>query len=173
MEAMIVGDTHGNIAAIKAIIEITVEHEYSLMIHLGDFGWWPTTGPNPFVITADEHAKHHNIVLWAIDGNHDFPGLDINDRRGYQSWRYTPENLQEPGLHWIPRNTLLEIDERYVAFIGGAVSIDRLAQERRDTWWHEEMLTDEDVDNARALGEVDILFSHDRLDIPPHFDRID
>lgn len=164
-----VGDIHGKIHVADGILRIAAEDGYQYVIQVGDFGWWPTSGGNPYIAFCNKLAKELGIVLWVIDGNHDYPGKHQQDQRGYLHWRITEDNAQLPGLHWIPRNTTMMINDKRVAFIGGAVSVDRSHSEKNPYWFAEELLTDIDVAEAQALGEVDILISHDRWGIPPHF----
>lgn len=170
MKSLMVGDTHGNLKYMHAMIDIAHTNGMDNIIHVGDFGWWPG-GWKEFIWYCDRWARQHELPLWVIDGNHDFPGANDTDKNGYRSWQFTALNLYEPGLKWIPRCTLLNIDDLNVAFIGGAVSVDQWEQNQRGTWFPEEALTDEDVEAAEKLGKVDILISHDRRGIPPMFHK--
>jgi hypothetical protein len=178
MEALIVGDSHGNISFMKAILEIAYEHGYPGVFHVGDFGWWPTQKDNAFVNYVDKKSKSLGLFVWALDGNHDFPGANPIDLRGYLPWKIKNTDLtcnkddefwyNHTGLKWIPRGSHTIIDNKRVGFIGGAVSIDRNIQNKRGTYFVDEMLTAEDVEYIKQMGEIDILISHDRLGIPPH-----
>jgi hypothetical protein len=50
--------------------------------------------------------------------------------------------------------------------MGGGVSIDAHFRTEGLSWWPEELITDEDVDDAVAAGEVNVLLSHDAPNNP-------
>ena len=71
-----------------------------------------------------------------------------------------------PNLVFVPRGTVLELDGRRIAFLGGGSSIIDRAVRRRDVdWWPEEQVTLADVARFDGAGKVDILVSH----TPPAF----
>ena len=71
-----------------------------------------------------------------------------------------------PNLVFVPRGTVLELDRRRIAFLGGGSSIIDRAVRRRDVdWWPEEQVTLADVARFDGAGKVDILVSH----TPPAF----
>jgi UDP-2,3-diacylglucosamine pyrophosphatase LpxH len=71
-----------------------------------------------------------------------------------------------PNLIFVPRGTVLELDGRRIAFLGGGDSIIDRAVRRRDVdWWPEERVTMEDVARFENAGPVDLLVCH----TPPAF----
>jgi len=71
-----------------------------------------------------------------------------------------------PNLVFVPRGTVLELDGRRIAFLGGGSSIiDRAVRRRGVDWWPEEQVTLADVARFDGAGKVDFLVSH----TPPAF----
>lgn len=73
-----------------------------------------------------------------------------------------------PGMFYMPRGTVFELDGITFGVMGGAVSIDkeyRLMVEKntgQKCWWEEEQVTLEDINKARDYnGTVDVMLSHD------------
>ena len=71
-----------------------------------------------------------------------------------------------PNLIFVPRGTVLELDGRRIAFLGGGDSVIDRAYRRPDVdWWPEERVTMADVARLERAGRVDLLVCH----TPPAF----
>jgi predicted phosphodiesterase len=71
-----------------------------------------------------------------------------------------------PNLVFVPRGTVLELDGRRIAFLGGGSSvIDRDVRRDGVDWWPEEQVTMADVARLEKVRAVDFLVSH----TPPPF----
>lgn len=71
-----------------------------------------------------------------------------------------------PNLIYVPRGTVLELDGRRIAFLGGGDSvIDRAYRHDDVDWWPEERITAADIARLERAGRVDLLVSH----TPPAF----
>jgi predicted phosphodiesterase len=71
-----------------------------------------------------------------------------------------------PNLIYVPRGTVLKLDGRRIAFLGGGDSIIDRAHRRDDVdWWPEERITAADIARLERAGQVDLLVSH----TPPAF----
>jgi hypothetical protein len=71
-----------------------------------------------------------------------------------------------PNLVYVPRGTVLELDRRRIAFLGGGSSIVDRAWRRPDVdWWPEEQVSMADVARFEGVGSVDYLVCH----TPPAF----
>ncbi len=71
-----------------------------------------------------------------------------------------------PNLIYVPRGTVLELDGRRIAFLGGGDSVIDRAYRRDDVdWWPEERITAADIARLERAGRVDLLVSH----TPPAF----
>ena len=95
--------------------------------------------------------------VYYVTGNHDHE----------PSYRGIVEPTEmAPNLVYVPRGTVLELDGRRIAFLGGGDSIiDRAVRRNGVDWWPEEQVTLADVARFADAGPVDILVSH----TPPAF----
>jgi len=142
------GDTHGNDAFIQWTIKqkkITNEH----IIHVGDYGVGFTRTSNEIkkLEFFNEFLKERDITLHVIRGNHDDPKFFKGD--------YLLSNLK---LH--PDYTVLEIENKKILGIGGAISIDRVPRrlETNSHWEDELFVLNEDF--LKEVRGIDILVTH-------------
>jgi predicted phosphodiesterase len=172
MRALFVGDSHGNRSFMSQAVRLAERFEAPVIIQLGDFGWWPTG--HGYVAHVRRLAKRSGVKVLAIDGNHDFAGDGRRDDAGYLGYsvslddrhRFDLDDLTVD-LHHLPRGARTRIGGVEFGFCGGAVSIDRDARAHGRDWWPYEMLTDDDVARCIAGGPLDVLISHDAIDLPP------
>jgi predicted phosphodiesterase len=96
-------------------------------------------------------------VVYYVTGNHDHE----------PSYRGIVEPTEmAPNLVFVPRGTVLELDGRRIAFLGGGDSvIDRAVRRHGVDWWPEERVTKADVARFERAGRVDLLVCH----TPPSF----
>jgi hypothetical protein len=96
-------------------------------------------------------------TVYYVTGNHDHE----------PSYRgITRPTEMAPNLVYVPRGTILELDGRRIAFLGGGDSvIDRPLRCQDVDWWPEEQVTMKDVARFKDAGRVDFLVSH----TPPAF----
>lgn len=156
MIVMFVGDSHGNTIYMRRVLDIAKETGVTLVIHVGDFGFWPGS---VWTGKINKMFKRARVALWVIDGNHDWP-------EGFAMYVKPIDNIK-PGLTTIPRGSVKTIGRTKIGFMGGAVSIDQSARTHGRSWWPSEMLTPEDVNTAIANGPVDIWVTHDAVEHPP------
>ena len=95
--------------------------------------------------------------VYYVTGNHDHE----------PSYRgITRPTEMASNLVFVPRGTVLELDGRRIAFLGGGSSvIDRAVRRYGVDWWPEEEVTLADVARFEDVGRVDFLVSH----TPPAF----
>jgi len=150
------GDTHGNNSYIKYIIKqkkITNQH----IIHVGDFGVG-FIGYNQEIQNLghfNKWLKLKDITLHVFRGNHDDPKFFTGD--------HIYGNLK---LH--VDYTVLEIEDKKILGIGGAVSIDRSTRwKEQNSWWPDEVFV-LDEDKLNEVSGIDILVTHTTpSEIPP------
>lgn len=155
---LFLGDIHGNFNYIaheikrKKITNCTI-------IQVGDFGIGFTTPKNDLKILEafNLFLKEHNIVMYAIRGNHDNPKFFQGD--------YIFDNLK-----LITDYTVLEIEDHKILCVGGAVSVDRVPRlnemqkaaryvSKKEQFWFDEKFVFEE-DKVKDLKEVDIVVTH-------------
>jgi predicted phosphodiesterase len=146
-----IGDVHrafdrlaGAVAEFPANVDLAIQVG-DLGLHSDDLG---PTGPG-----LPAFARK----IYYITGNHDH----VPTYRGIVK----PTEMA-PNLVYVPRGTVLELDARRIAFLGGGSSVIDLARRRPDVdWWLEEQVTMADVARFEDVGRVDFLVCH----TPPAF----
>ncbi len=147
----IVGDIHGFIELLHKMVKETVPYDnIPCVIQVGDFG------VNP-VELARWKSKSYSFAkpTYFVDGNHE-----------YFSHLLAFNEVTElvPNLFYVPRGSVLKLDGRVVAFLGGAASIDKAWQ--GSSWDWRENITEADVlklwDNLNKMGnpKVDLFVTH-------------
>lgn len=143
-----VGDTHGSLT--NFLFECKKFNIKDIdVIHLGDFGVGFTLNGKTNVDSfdyANEELKNSNIRMYVVRGNHDNP-------------RYWSGNQIFSNIHFIPDYSVLNIENKNILFLGGAISLDRSIRTSNVSWWaNENFILDE-----RKLNEyefIDIVASH-------------
>jgi UDP-2,3-diacylglucosamine pyrophosphatase LpxH len=150
----VVGDIHSFVEQLYAVVEETVPYDnIPAVIQVGDFGLSPEQQKQMFK-TGKVFAK----PTYFIDGNHEY--FD-----SLMSKTEVTEML--PNLFYCPRGTVLMLDGRIVAFMGGAASIDYKYQ--GSNWDCRENISESDVarlyENLEKMGnpQVDLFVCH----VPP------
>jgi predicted phosphodiesterase len=151
------GDIHGNVGALAAVEnELKRVPAIKAIIQVGDYGWYP------FLRKKFEEFKPDIPIYW-IDGNHeDF--TDLYDK--------TEVTEMAPNQFYVPRGTVLELDGKKVAFLGGAGSVDYRVNRH---WDIREVISDEQFARLDAVESVDVLVTHTppTCIIQKHFDPMD
>ena len=146
-----IGDVHrafdrfaGAVAELKPDVEIAIQ--------VGDLGLHQDDlAPSGRGIPALDRRVYY------ITGNHDHEPC----YRGI-----TRPTEMAPNLVFVPRGTVLELDGRRIAFLGGGTSvIDRASRRDNVDWWPEEQVTAADVARFEGVDRVDFLVCH----TPPAF----
>jgi hypothetical protein len=147
------GDIHGGFERLVAIASMVNPED--TVIQVGDFGFYPThiVGLQKTFLPDGFPCK-----FYAIDGNHEhfpilFPGIDPD--KGIVEFHYN--------MYYVPRGTVLEIEDHLIGFLGGADSVDKSWREPYGKWYSEETITEADLNrlyqnvNGRQL---DVLVAH-------------
>ena len=176
-----VGDTHGVVDRMEAVVAEASWAGASTIIQVGDFGIWPLMAhsrpeTDGFEVLVAAMLERHGVErLLFVDGNHDWhPWLAAQRRKheaqlagakptqaGEQLLARTVPVEATGRVRWVPRGTRLELFGHGVLCCGGAPSIDPELRVLGQSWWPEEEITDEDVARACATGPVDVLVTHD------------
>jgi predicted phosphodiesterase len=166
MRIFYLGDLHGNFNLINKYIKL-YEIKDAYIIQVGDFGVGFNTFKKEYrsLKMVQDQLEKRNIHLWAIRGNHDYKPYFDNDPFGFTN------------IHLVADYTVLNLADKNILCIGGAVSVDRLWRKTKkqkngdfnntlgvESWWPDEVF---ELDKER-LGEmrnINIVVTH----TCPHF----
>lgn len=152
MKVAILGDIHGDTEYLDYALDAAKIAGAEMMIQLGDFGF---DFSSRFLSALKFVTDKHQIPLMALRGNHDDP-----------SWFKQYYRMNYVSL--IPDGTFVTIGNKRVAFLGGAVSIDRDFRKEHFSWWKDERVNPNIVRNwAWEDQKADVLLSHESPIIPP------
>lgn len=167
MRILYLGDIHGDFNIINQYIKLyNIKNAY--IIQIGDFGVGFTTFDKDRrnLQMTNEALKKRNIILYAIRGNHDRPDYFEND----------PFNFTNIKL--VKDYTVLELEDKKILCIGGAISVDRVDRYTRDqknglfdikgneNWWRDEKFIF-DNDKLKDLRDINIVVTHTAPDYCP------
>jgi predicted phosphodiesterase len=157
---LLAGDTHGDFYELGELFRHAAENGAEAIIQCGDFGYgWRFTqeGLCAFSTHASELATHYNIHLYFLDGNHEnfdaLYSLPIDRETGLRPVL--------KGVTHLPRASTLRIGNTTFRAMGGAYSTDKGYRVEGLSWWEQETITDQDVENALLAGQADVFLSHD------------
>lgn len=153
---IVAGDIHGNFGVLNSLI--ARHREISLILQVGDFGFWPRSTPqNPHKI-----KNGNTIICWA-PGNHE----------DWEVLGNLTNNEVFPNVFYMERGSVLTLEDgRNVLFMGGALSIDRKFRVERSCdygWFHEETISQKDIEELPD-DHIDIVISHTAPNIFPLYD---
>lgn len=165
MRIMIVGDTHGSSAHWKYIAKKIRPLWIDAIVQVGDFGFlehWP--GGKGYLDKVNTIAGRLGKTVYWVDGNH-----ENFDQLYYKYTEFTSDGFRiiRPNVLHIPRAHTWEWDGVRFMGLGGGYSIDQMSRVVDEmngglkAWWPQELITDEEVDRAKAAGRVDVMFTHD------------
>ncbi len=159
---LLAGDWHGNAGYATRVIRHAAEEGCDTIVQLGDFGVWP--GGGAYLRDIDRTLSECGVSLAFVPGNHEWwPELPLKGRG------YHPATIGDTNIVMLPIGYRWEWWGQTWMALGGAASVDRLRRTPGESWWPEELLTDEDVEYASRPGDVDVIVSHDcpyGVDIP-------
>jgi predicted phosphodiesterase len=163
---MLLGDIHGDIGILKFAIADAVQKGAKALIQVGDFGLMQHSGIDTGFYRV---TKDSPIPIYFIEGNHD-------DCSRWLDIKQVSKVFPDGNLWYVPRGTVMEIDGRTIAFMGGAASIDKSYRLRQAMHWDpKEEVTREDIEllikNAEGK-KVDMFITHcpPQTVIDEHFD---
>lgn len=169
MKLAIVGDTHRNTEwLVNQVIPYSVSNGCSKILQVGDFGfvWEWGQEEDKLLRKLDRKLSDAGLDLHFLPGNHENHDLLADYTRRVPQGPEGHYRIR-PRIHYTGRVSQWEWGGRRLAAVGGAVSIDREWRQREERvggpkiWWPTETLNGWEVQQAHALGPVDVLFTHD------------
>jgi len=154
----ILGDIHGDVRELRNAIAEAEDSGAVALIQVGDFGLMQHSGNDAGFHRVCKEAK---LPVYFICGNHD-------DCTRWTELSEVTRIWDDANLFYIPRGMVMEIDNRTIAFMGGAASIDKNIRLQEGWHWDEkENISPYEVlrmmDNAKDK-HIDLFITH----CPPH-----
>lgn len=147
---LVVGDVHANFAALQAVIVHTKAQQ---VLQVGDFGYWPNIQQFQLPKNGFTGANGKPVPVHFCDGNHE-------DHHSLAKLLATGTTEVAPHVFYQPRGSVLVLEDgRRVLFAGGAQSADRHLRVENESWFEEELLTQQEV-LAFPPAPIDIVISH-------------
>lgn len=153
---LLLGDIHGDYRVLQRAIDRANEVNATALIQVGDFGLYRS-----FNMNNEEQFKDvlttSKVPVYFVDGNHD-------DCTRWTTYTNVTQIYPEFPLYYVPRGTVMELDGRTIAFMGGAASIDKNIR-LSDGWHWDEMenISPYEIlrmmDNARNKN-IDMFITH-------------
>lgn len=185
MRVLLVGDTHGNEQFLRYACEAANQYGCDLLLQLGDWSYiWPEyddvsmtehygvphrnrtkqlLSPSIKLGRIDKILTDNDMKMVFIDGNHEH----------FKTWKemgiFTDSRKAisvTPNCSYSPRGYCWEWDGVKFMSLGGAVSVDRAMRKEGVSYFKDEEITDSDVDRCLEAGSIDVLLSHDTVQIP-------
>jgi hypothetical protein len=164
MKILVLGDTHGDLDAVREACTVAVRRGCTTILQLGDFGFGWDLHLDPglrFPARVNNLAKRHKLRFYWLCGNHE--QFDVLE----QVVDMTSSEPQKMGSHlwYLPRGCMVEWDGCKILALGGAYSIDKDYRTPHVSWWPQETLSASDVE--RALRTIDergrphVMITHD------------
>lgn len=169
-KVIIVGDTHADGNFTANILRAAKLYDVTTIIQLGDFGYtWDKTQLDS--ITAWLRRDESHRFYW-LDGNHDQHD-DIDTFMEGES-KDVPFNMRDTviggkvfpkNMYYLPRGCVFEVGSKRLLAMGGAYSIDEAYRTQGLSWWPQETIGGQDIDNAIVNADmwdsIDIMVTHD------------
>jgi len=158
MKNMVTGDIHMEFGQFNSFLN---RKRPEITFCCGDFGYWPrevwkskkytANGVQRIKIKPLQPKVPEGCLVFWCDGNHE-DHQELRLRKTDELW---------PGVHYMPRGSVLEIpDGRKVMFMGGAESVDKASRTIGIDWFPDEVISHADVMGLDYEGDVDIVVSH-------------
>ena len=158
---LIVGDTHGNFEFACQMVRLAKKNDISKIIQVGDFGFWDNSDQEVYYLDKlSENSEKRGVTWYVVPGNHE----NYDKLEGYQAvGPWSSEGFAEirPSILYCGKVNWWAWEGKTFKSVGGAVSIDREYRTLGKSWWMQETLTDDELQQAIDLGEADYLFTHD------------
>jgi predicted phosphodiesterase len=162
MRIFYLGDIHGNFNLIHQYVK-TYDINDAHIIQVGDFGVGFATFEKEKRMLEMYHTQlvKNNVHVWAIRGNHDYKPYFDNDPFGFTN------------IHLVPDYTVLNLADKNILCIGGAVSVDREWRYTKkqklgtfenptlgvESWWSDEVFV-LDQNKLKDLKDINIMVTH-------------
>lgn len=163
------GDTHGSYDLGKLDVFATTPVGKSLtkddyVVQLGDWGgyWSETPGGIREQTILNRYSRYPWTTL-VIDGNHD-NHVRLQAMKQIDMFGGKVSEIIE-NVFYLRRSQVLEINDKKIFVMGGGYSVDKHTRIAGESWWHQEIPSDEEFELANSAlkavdYKVDYVFTH-------------
>jgi Icc-related predicted phosphoesterase len=154
-----IGDVHGEWNHLNKHIDI---YKPDILFICGDFGWWPHFHGSTKFDGSGKPWNQYGIInpstkIYWCDGNHE--NHDDLDNLVSKHGIIPIEIMKD--VYYMPRGSVLTINNKNVLFFGGANSIDKNSRIQGVTWWPQEVISYTDFQRIGDIyTEIDVVVSH-------------
>ena len=145
-----IGDLHGGFEWLPNILKHVPRD--ATLIQVGDFGFWYGHPQELWERIWPELGFEK--PMYAIDGNHEYYPMFKGATEPTEIWE---------GVIYIPRSTVLDIEDYKIGFMGGGGSIDYMFRKEGVSWFKEEQISHAEFERLHSVDYIDILVTH----VPP------
>jgi predicted phosphodiesterase len=171
MRILIVGDTHGDFAFVSKACRVAQNNGIKTIIQVGDFGFWDHTPDGVYFLDQlNENARKRGVTWFVLPGNHEnydrlenyeaLPGR-LQGHDDIPDWEYGSFTTIRTSIYYTGKVNAWKWAGRTFKAVGGAVSIDKEWRTPGKSWWWQEQLRDDELQQAIDIGPTDFLFTHD------------
>lgn len=137
---LVVGDIHAHWVKLNRLIDI---ERPDIILQVGDLGYWPHIYPM-------KHVDMKNTVMYFCPGNHE-DWIALNSLE---------DLMVHPHVFYMPKGSMLTLASGHnVLFMGGAYSVDKEFRVPGYSWFPDEMISAQDMENLPD-DKIDIIISH-------------
>ena len=162
MKIIVAGDIHGMWYYLNNMISKELPN---IILQVGDFGYWPhyhkSTKFDGTGFEWDQYGiENKNTKIYFCDGNHENHDAleELIDKNNHQN------PIQIPNMNnvfYMPRGSVLRVENKNILFIGGAYSIDKINRIPFNSWWPQEQISRKDIERLDEIEKnIDIVISH-------------
>ncbi len=117
MKILIVGDVHGRLINLYDVINNSRQLNIDAVIQCGDFGFWQSVFAEYYGTIISHKSRKFALPVYVIDGNHeDHKWLHNQNKKDWAKYL---------NIHFMERATVKRFGESIIAFLGGALNVDR------------------------------------------------
>lgn len=156
---IIIGDTHSIRPIFAAIDDNNIENQN--IIHVGDvgIGFLSVEQDVANLQLLDRALIETNNKLYLIRGNHDF-------KKFWHDEQFKSSLPIFKNIIFVRDYSVIEIENKNILFIGGAISIDRSYRKRMSpSTWDEDEKFVYDEEKIKGMRNIDVVITHNA----PHF----
>lgn len=147
MKIIVAGDIHGCWDALETLLD---EEKPDVILQCGDIGFWPKFSPFPSKVLQKKLRKSGTTIHFC-EGNHE----DLDTLMSMEN----PEVA--PNIFYRKRGSLINVGNRNILFMGGALSVDKAWRMPHVSWFPQETIRECDLYGLPPLGtKIDIVISH-------------